>query len=28
MQKRNAFQFLTHLMSAFFRQEPLPSLVR
>jgi len=28
MQKRNAFQFLTHLMSAFFRQEPLPSLLK
>lgn len=28
MQKRNAFQFLSHLMSAFFRQERLPSLIR
>lgn len=28
MQKKNAFQFLTHLMTAFFRREPLPSLVR
>jgi hypothetical protein len=28
MRQRNPFQFLTHLMTAFFRQEPLPSLVR
>jgi len=28
MRQKNAFQFLTHLMSAFFRQEPLPSLLR
>jgi transposase len=28
VQQRNPFQFLAHLMSAFFRQEPLPSLVR
>ena len=28
MQQRNAFRFLSHLMTAFFRQEPLPSIVR
>ena len=28
MQQKNAFRFLTHLMTAFFRQEPLPSLLR
>ncbi len=28
MQNSNAFQFLSHLMSAFFRREPLPSLLK
>ena len=28
MRQKNAFRFLTRLMSAFFRQEPLPSLTR
>jgi transposase len=28
MRQNNAFRFLTHLMTAFFRQEPLPSLIR
>jgi hypothetical protein len=27
MQQRNPFQFLSHLMSAFFRQESLPSII-
>jgi transposase len=28
IRQKNAFRFLTQLMTAFFRQEPLPSLIR
>ncbi len=28
MQQKNSFRFLSHLMAAFFRQEPSPSLLK